>query len=251
MKKHLLLALTIMSFINLSAQDSIPRLSIEFSWNHHKFAMDTLAKYVIEPGINNIVQSLDKRIESGSGYNFKIGYQVSKAFQVGLYGDFQRGISEYKPMYPMGNSPSIEGFYSVRVENLNAGIHMTYWLNSLIDLSSKRFFKRLNLGLSGHFGYARGSFKQLSYVPINEFAVSRFRVFTDDSFIYKFELKAEYNISQRNLFSFIGVKAGYQYFKTDYVKTQVGEDELSLGSNVRVMLDFSGFYYGVYLKLAR
>jgi hypothetical protein len=64
-------------------------------------------------------------------------------------------------------------------------------------------------------------------------------------------LKAEYNISQRNLFSFIGVKAGYQYFKTDYVKTQVGEDELSLGSNVRVMLDFSGFYYGVYLKLAR
>jgi hypothetical protein len=238
-----------MSIVNLSAQDSIPRLSFEFGVNRHQFAMDTVNNF-IDAAINASVKFLDTRIESGSSYNFKLGYTVSNFIECGVFGTYQSGKSEYKPLYPMGNNPPVEGFYSITTDNLSGGIYSTFWINKVIHKRPNSFLHRLKYGFSANIGYARGNFRQLTYAPINEFAVSRYRVFSNESFLYQFEIKTEYLLTKKHLFSSIGFNIGYQGFKTDYVKTQLDENELSNGGT-KIMLDFSGFYYGIYLKLAR
>lgn len=235
--------------MNSQAQDSIHRLNFQFGVNHHHFEMDTVNNFV-DAAINASVKLLDTRIETGISYNFKLGYNFTTYFEIGVFGSFQTGKSEYNPLYPMGNNPSVEGFYSVKTDNLNAGFYSTLWLSSILHKPKNSIFARLKYGLSTNIGYARGNFRQLTYIPINEFAVSRYRVFYNESLLYQIELKTEYLLTKKHLFSSIGFNMGYQGFKTDYVKTQLGENELSNGGT-KIMLDFSGFYYGIYLKLAR
>lgn len=249
MKKLVFSLFICFSFVNSKAQDSIPRLNFQFGVNHHHFEMDTVNNF-IDAAINASVKLLDTRIETGTCYNFKLGYNFTTYFDLGVFGSFQIGKSEYKPLYPMGNNPPVEGFYSIKTDNLNAGLYSTLWLSSILHKPTNSIFARLKYGLSTNIGYARGNFRQLTYVPINEFAVSRYRVFSNESLLYQIELKSEYLLTKKHLFSSIGFNIGYQWFKTDYVKTQLGENELSNGGT-KIMLDFSGFYYGIYLKLAR
>ena len=249
MKKLAFSLLMLLITLGTQAQDSVPRLNFQFGVNHHQFAMDTLINY-IDVAMNASVKFFDKRIESGISYNFKLGYHVLRSFECGIFGGFQTGKSEYKPLFPMGNNPPIEGFYSIKTDNFGGGLYSTIWINELLRSSANKFTNRFKYGLSANIGYARGNFRFLTYVPINEFAVSRYRVFSNESLIYQFELKTEYLLTKKHLFSSIGFNIGYQGFKTDYVKTQLGENELSNGGT-KIMLDFSGFYYGVYLKLAR
>jgi hypothetical protein len=252
MKKLILpVLLTVVVHVGFS-QDSIPRLSFEFGYSYHSYAMDTLNDKLIEPAMNTSVKFLDERLESGHGFNFKIGYQISESFQFGFYGDFQRGSSEYNPMFPMGSQPPVEGFYSIRTENLNAGIHLTYWVSSLLSKISKVPNKRLKYGFATNLGVGKGSYEIFIFAPINQFSESYHRIFSANAFHGQFELKSEYQITKRSLFSSIGLKVGYQYFKTDYLRTRAEEYNLIASyPDSKLQLDFSGMYYGIYLKLAR
>jgi hypothetical protein len=234
------------------SQDSIPRLSFEFGYSKHLFRMDTLNDKLIEPAINASVKYLNDRIESGVGYNFKIGFQLTKTFQFGVFGDFQHGFSEYNPMLPMGNNPSVEGFYSVNVENLNYGIHLTYWLSSIFNKSLPAFIQRLNYGFSAQIGRANGTFKHFIYSPIDQFSESYNRIYSNSGISLSGEFKVEYQFNKKHIFSSLGFKVGYQNFRTDYLKTKADEYEMLVGfPNTKMQLDFSGFYYGIYIKLAR
>jgi hypothetical protein len=252
MKKLLISVISIVTYNISIAQDSIPRLSFEFGYNQHQFAMDTLNIKLIDAAINSSVKLLDERIESGFGLHFKLGYLFTKYFQFGIFGDFQRGVSEYNPMMPMGNNPPVEGIYSVKVESLTAGINGTFWINSLIQNTNNVLLKNLNYGISINLGYGVGAYKNFSYYPTNPLAVSRQSIRMDKTMHYQVEFKSEYLITKKHLFSSLGFKVGYQYFKTDYLKTQANEYEILVGyPNSKVQLDFSGFYFGIYLKLSR
>lgn len=153
---------------------------------------------------------------------------------------------------PMGNNPPVEGIYSVKVESLTAGIYGTLWLNSLIKETNNVILKNLNYGISMNVGYCVGAYKNFSYYPTNPLAVSRNSIRTDNTMHYQFEFKTEYLITKKHLFSSLGLKIGYQYLKTDYLKTQANEYEILVGyPNSKMLLDFSGIYYGIYFKLAR
>ncbi len=251
--KKLVISAFFSTLFNFSfCQDSIPRLSFEFGYSYHAFAMDTLNDKLIEPAMNTSVKFLDKKLESGHGFNFKIGYQISESFQFGFYGDFQRGSSEYKPMFPMGSQPPVEGFYSIRTENLNTGIHLTYWVSSLLSKISKVPSKRLKYGFATNLGVGKGSYEIFIFAPIDQFSESYHRIFSANAFHGQFELKSEYQITKRSLFSSIGLKVGFQYFKTDYLRTRAEEYNLVASyPDSKLQLDFSGMYYGIYLKLAR
>jgi hypothetical protein len=234
------------------SQDSIPRLSFEFGYSYHTYAMDTLNDKLIEPAMNTSVKFLDEKLVSGHGFNFNIGYQVSESFQFGFHGDFQRGSSEYNPMFPMGSQPPIEGFYSIRTENLNAGIHLTYWFSALFDKTSRVSSKRLKYGVATNLGIGRGSYEIFIFAPIDQYSESYHRIFSANAFHGQFELKTEYQIMKKSLFSSIGIRVGYQYFRTNYLRTRAEEYNLVASyPDSKLQLDFSGFYYGIYLKLAR
>lgn len=252
MKKLIFSILLTSIFYCCFSQDSIPRLSFEFGYSKHFFRMDTLNDKLIEPAINASVKYLNDRIESGEGYNFKIGFQLTKTFQFGVFGDFQNGFSEYNPTLPMGNDPSVEGFYSVRVENLNFGIHLTYWLSSIFKETLPVYIQRLKYGFSAQIGRANGTFKHFIYSPIDQFSESYNRIYSNSGISLSGEFKVEYQFNKKHIFSSLGFKGGYQYFRTDYLKTRADEYEMLVGfPNTKMQLDFSGFYYGIYLKLAR
>lgn len=216
--------------------------------------MDSLNDKFIEAAINNPnVKLLDKKIESGLGLNFKVAYQFTRAFAFGFYVDYQYGLSEYNPMYPMGNNPPVEGIYSVRVDNLNSGINLSYWLSSHFNKrTASETLQRLNYGLSFNLGYGLGSLKQFTFAPITPVSTSSYRVFSNNSISYQFEFKTEYLLTKTHVFSSIGLKVGYQMFQTGYVKSKAAEYEFQVGfPESKRQLDFSGFYYGVYIKLAR
>lgn len=62
-------------------------------------------------------------------------------------------------------------------------------------------------------------------------------------------LRIEFRISQKPIFSHLGIRGGYQFFKTGAVKT-ISDIEWRVDGEP-MNLDFSGVYFGVYLKLGR
>jgi hypothetical protein len=70
-----------------------------------------------------------------------------------------------------------------------------------------------------------------------------------------FQGKTELNIGYRfgkTIFTDVGFNVGYQFFKTSSVKNYAGSNIYPDNDGKRtVNLDFSGLYYGIYLKIGK
>lgn len=253
--KHILIALAIMSSAALHAQNEKQILSVEFGYGANLFDMGTLNQFYIDsfaarPSIN----LLEERITSGQDFRLGVNYRPTGLFDFGIYGNYQFGNSEASSNItftdelgtPIGDRTRT---FELRTEAIGAGISTTWYISHLLKFQEKENkLNRLHLGveLNGGVGFSRAT-AELIYetVPINY----DYTILTSRDFQGQGGIKLEYDLTTSPIFTTLGIRLGYQYFSTKTLQDPSGTDWLV---NTRpINLDFSGGYFGVYVKIGR
>jgi hypothetical protein len=258
MKTHQILLLSSVGFSQtLHAQPSHqPRLSVDIGYGVNSYTMRKLNEYYIDsfaqrPHIN----LLQEHIKWGQHFRLGISYKPTSLFDMGVYGNYQYGNSQSRPLLTETDELGVlvkehRGHYELRTEALSAGITTSWYISHLLKFQGKENgLNRFHFGieLSGGIGFS----KAVADMRCKTFPTGSFyEYFTSRDFQGHTGLKAEYDFTKSPLFTTLGIRCGYQYFRTKTVKDRLGRNWEVLGK-YPIHLDFSGFYFGTYLKLGR
>lgn len=240
----------------IKAQDNQNRLSFEFGYGINGYSMGKLNEFYIDSfALKPHINVLQDYIKSGQQFRLGINYKPIGLFDFGLYGSYQYGNSKSRPLLTETDEfgwPIQEhrGSFELRTEAISVGINTTWYVSHLFKFQEKEnTLNRFHFGieLNGGVGFSKAvADMRYETYPIASF----YEYFSSRDFQGQVGLKAEYDFTKSPLFTTLGIRFGYQYFRTKTVKDRLGKDWEVLGQ-YPINLDFSGFYFGAYLKLGR
>lgn len=240
----------------VKAQDNLNRLSFEFGYGINSYSMGKLNEFYIDSfALKPHINVLQDYIKSGQQFRLGINFKPIGLFDFGLYGSYQYGNSKSRPILTETDEfgwPIQEhrGSFELRTEAISVGINTTWYVSHLLKFQDKEnTLNRFHLGieLNGGIGFS----KTVADIRYETFPIaSTYDFFNSRDFQGQVGLKAEYDFTKSPLFTTLGIRFGYQYFRTKTVKDRLGRDWEVLGQ-YPINLDFSGFYFGTYLKLGR
>jgi hypothetical protein len=231
------------------------KISISLDYARHQYAMDSLNETYMNFNINE-TGWLEKNISGGQYFGISLGYRPKEYFDVGVKFAYQSGISSHKSSAEVyDNSPiPIETVRTVEVSVSSFSINPTIsiYFSQLLNYFYPKENRRINYAIEVNSGLGLNSWTgHLSLVSEehNYEYLSSSR-FSNTALNTQIGLKLELTLSQSNLFSFIGFRGGYQFYKTGKILSTSGEEFVSFSGTIS-HLDFSGWYYGVYLKFGK
>jgi len=249
----------------LLAQDK-HNLSVEFNVNRANYKMESLNSYL---GDTNYFPSmfygkdLEGNIKSGIDYNLVLSYQPFNFIDFGIFSNYQYSSIRRQKEFAFGTPPYptyvVEGTNSIEVNALSTGLSTRLYINKLLhlDQSNSQFLKKLQLsiGFSGGLGFSTLIDRETSYIsgtPNNNSNDGKKFQYKATDFQGRTELGIGYKIG-KSLFSDVGFKIGYQFFRTSLLKNASGSSVYPSGypKTQTINLDFSGIYYGIYLKIGK
>ena len=253
--KLIIITLAIFSSAAIHAQNEKQILSVEFAYGVNQFDMGALNQYYIDsfaarPGIN----LLEERITSGQHFRLGVNYRPIVLLDIGIYGNYQFGNSEASSNItftdelgtPIGDRTRN---FALCTEAIGAGISTTWYISHLLKFQEKENkLNRVHLGveLNGGIGFSR-AISELTYEI--ESMNYEYEILTSRDFQGQGGIKLEYDLTTSSIFTTLGIRLGYQYFNTQTLQNLAGNDWLV---NTRpINLDFSGGYFGVYVKIGR
>lgn len=258
MKNYILIISLLIFSVKSKSQDSKNRLSIEFGYGINSYSMAKLNKYYIDSFATlPTVNLLKSRINSGQNFSLVLKYKPTKLFDIGFYGNYQYGNTKYNPSIIETNDFGVPikqhfGKYELRTEAIGVGVAGCFYLSQLFKLEEKKskIFKRIHFGveLNGGIGFSK-VIADMRYQTLP--LASYYEFFTTNDFQGQSGINIEYDFIKSSLISSIGIRGGYQYFKTKTVSDRLDRN-WEVGSNKQpINLDFSGFYIGTYLKISK
>jgi len=258
MKKSIIVIIIILAcVIKSNAQNYKNKLSFEFGYGINGYSMGKLNEFYIDSfaAKPNICLLKDK-ITSGQNFNFALRYQPTGLFDIGIYGNYQYGSSKHNPTFTERDDFGLPikdhtGTYELKTQAIGVGLTSTWYVSHILKFNEKenKFLKRFHFGveLNGGIGFSKVTTDiRVSTLPI----VSFYEYFTSTDFQGQAGLKFEYDFVKSPIISAIGIKGGYQYFRTQTVKDRLDRNWEVLGQHP-INLDFSGFYIGTYLKIGK
>lgn len=254
--KQILIALNIILSYTVKAQDNQKLLSFEFGYGINGYSMGKLNEFYMDSfAMKPQINALHEYIKSGQQFRLGINYKPMGLFDFGLYGSYQYGNSKSHLSFTETDelgSPIQEhkGSFELRTEAISFGINTTWYVSHLLKFQEREnTLNRFHFGieLNGGIGFS----KAIADIRFETFPIaSTYDFFNSRDFQGQVGLKAEYDFTKSPLFTILGIRFGYQYFRTKTVKDRLGRDWEVLGQ-FPINLDFSGFYFGTYLKLGR
>lgn len=240
----------------INAQDNQNRLSFEFGYCVNSYSMGKLNEFYIDSfAIKPHINLLQDYIKSGQQFRLGIYYKPIGLFDFGLYGFYQYGNTKSRPLLTETDEfgwtiQEHRGSFELRTEAISVGINTTWYVSHLLKFQDKEnTLKRFHFGIEINGGV--GFSKAIADIRYETFPIaSTYDFFNSRDFQGQVGLKAEYDFTKFPLFTTLGIRFGYQYFRTKTVKDRLGRDWEVLGQ-YPINLDFSGFYFGTYLKLGR
>lgn len=243
--------------VSIRAQEyNHERISFSIEYAKHQYAMDSLNEFYFDFVINEF-NFLEKNISSGNYFAFHFAFRPTKILEIGIKPYFQYGRSQHtSPMMIYGNSPEpieTQLFLSQTTRSYGILLSSSLYVNEMLSKPTNRmFFSRLSyapevnfgIGFNSIFGYSIFS----DYTVLSE--AENAGLFKNTSLFSQVGLKLEYGVIQKSMISSIGFRAGYQFFKTGKILRESGDEMLTPTGRVS-HLDFSGFYYGIYLKFGK
>jgi hypothetical protein len=255
-KNYLIVGLLVNCSLTTLAQQDKNKLSVEFAYGINSYAMSKLNEFYIDSfALKPHVNILQEHIKSGQQFRLGINYKPVGLFDFGLYGSYQYGNSKSRPLLTETDEfgwPIKEhrGSFELRTEAISVGVNTTWYVSHLLKFQDKEnTLNRFHFGieLNGGVGFSKAvADMRYETYPIGSF----YEYFTSRDFQGQVGLKAEYDFTKSPVFTALGIRFGYQYFRTKTVKDRLGRDWEVLGQ-YPINLDFSGFYFGTYLKLGR
>jgi len=260
-------AIAAFSFGTLHAQEKPPTaqewklFNLELGVNRHLYKMVDLNERFVQRAIDSDTAHLTEYLNRGFQVQARASFRWKRYFDLGLNLGYQRGKTEHNPRarihvdnvggFPFWIYDSIDGISGVKVHGFTSGLNSTFYVSELLNFSQKEnWLNRVHFGIDFQLGYAFSRVSVYNGWPGSFMQNANFYGEYDSHFIYgQIGLKAEYHLTRSDLLSAIGIRGGYQFYKTGTVKTVTNIEWRIEGEPMR--LDFSGFYFGVYLKLGR
>lgn len=255
MKLNLMITFLLVSTA-LLAQEKEKNLSFDFGYGINCFKMDKLNEFYIDSfAAKPHVNILKDKITSGQHFRVGLSYKPKGLFDFGLYASYQYGNTSSSIL---GNEldfdtgmpiREVEGTFKFTTQAIGIGLSSTLYLSELLKFQEKAsFIKNTHLGLefTGGVGFSRAiadmRFPTLPISPLYDYLEGR-------DFQGQVGLKYEVDLVQSPLLTSIGLRFGYQFFRTKTLKDRIDRDWESLNSTP-INLDFSGLYFGAYIKIA-
>ena len=164
-----------------------------------------------------------QHIKNAQQFRLGLNFQPNGYYEVGIYGSYQWGVikSEHSVLktddygFPIGE---YHGTNKLQTDAVTTGIHATWYFSELIGFQKKEnALNGLHLGLdiNGGIGFSKATIdglfpeieKQTPYIVFHQFKDSH-------SFQGQLGVKVEYDLSKQPFLTTLGIRLGYQYFKT-------------------------------------
>lgn len=250
---RLLIALLLCPFLGLTQiQD---KLSFEFGGGKNIFSMASLNQYYVDSfAVKN--QILDNGISSGNQFFMGLKYRPNTLFDIGVYGNYQFGKTTGKPKQivtdDFGNQIGTRELdFILKTEAIGFGISSCWYISHFLKFQEKEspFLNRFHLGidLSAGIGFSKAIVDLRD--PEYTYA-SSYDYFTSKDFQGQVSLKLEYDYLKSPVISSIGIKGGYQYFRTKTLNDRQGNEWNVLGE-YPINLDFSGFFGSIFMTIGK
>lgn len=253
MKRYnIFLIILLVGMASFSFSQVKSNLSFTASYNINEFKMSSLNAVVANKLLDNFS---DKKIKAGQSWQVGLSYQFTKMWDFGIYGGYQFSTQASNPTYYKLNEYSLPieecfGRQELRVEALSVGIHSTIYLSRLFQNDqTNSFFKRLHWGPELSLGMGFSKFTNDVQPPEHVLETRMYSSYSGNSVQSQLGLNIEYNFLQSSVFASLGIRGGYQFFKTNALTDQMGNEWRI--QDEKVKLDFSGFYIGIYLKMSK
>lgn len=254
--KWLLFTLFLFILFSVSAQNK-NKLSFEFGYGLSSLAMNDFNKNYIHNSIHDFTGVVfQDDIKKGYHSFLNLKYQPTELFDVGCYGNFQKG-STSAPLKIIFTDDygrpvdTIHGDLIVTTQAIGVGLTSNWYVSYLLGFheAESKFLQHFKIAteLSAGVGFSKvtGNNKYPDYTLGSSFFQT-----TSKDFQGQIALKCEYDYVTHPVFASIGFKVGYQYFKTNTLKTSNGQDWIVNGEH-SIHLDFSGVFASIYLGVGK
>lgn len=248
--KQLITIISLFLTFQFFAQVNSKRLAFELNAGLNQFAMKDFNQNYIKV-INQMSTDTPKEIKSGMKYQLSISYRPKGLFEFGLYGNYQFNASETVPIdYGLYSTNTKKRL--IRADAISFGVTSTFYVSHLMKMhekldSSNRF--HFGVDVSGGVGFS-SLFTAVNFYYIEQTS-PWYSQQKSQGFQGQIGLRFEYEFLKKPVFSSVGIKGGFQFFKTTMLKNYLGESLTVYGGSEEIYLDFSGLYFGVYLKLGK
>lgn len=256
MKPIVFLHFLFTSLLVYSQNENHEKLSFSFEYTHHQYAMDSLNKHFLDFYINEL-GFLDEEIKNGNGYAVGFNYRPKPSFDLGLRIGYQHALTQKTiPTIFIGITPQpieTDMLNYFQVSSLNLSLNSSCYISNFINTkSTRKLFSRFSFAIQGVIGI--GFNQTMAYVHYQNPEIPHdisfnFAETSNRSLFSQLGFKFEFKSSIKP-FSSIGIKLGNQFFNTGILKLKSGED-VYMWYGAPTSINFSGFYYGIYLKLGK
>jgi len=255
MKNIIIITLTLLCG-TIKAQDNRNRLSFEFGYGINGYSMGKLNEFYIDSfAAKPNVALLKDKITTGQQFRLGLFYKPIGLFDFGIFGNYQIGKSSSQIKINETDDfgaliQEHKGNYELRTEALGVGLTTTWYISHLLKFQEKQnFLSRLHIGveLNGNIGFSKIIFDRR--FPTLELT-SYYANFNSQDFQGQGGIKVEYDFTKSPIFTTLGIRFGYQYFRTQTLKDRLDRDLVVNGQHT-INLDFSGLYFGTYLKIGK
>jgi hypothetical protein len=246
------LILLLLGFSSISFSQQKNNLSFTLNYSLNDFKMNGVNDLISESLIDNYS---DKKINSGQSFGGVLSYQPTRLLDIGIYGSYQFANQKSNPIYYKLKEYSLPveecfGMQELRVASFSFGINSTIYISELFqDKMKKDFLKRFHYGSELNIGIGFSKFSNDIQPPDHVFETRNYIYYTGNSLQGKLGLKVEYTFVKSTVFASLGLRGGYQYFKTNSLQDSFGNKWENDGNEIKLYL--SGFYGGIYLKIAK
>lgn len=256
---------TILGFLIILSSFSFSQrkneLSIDFSVNTVQYNMHSLNEYFKDSNIFYAPlykdAKIERRIEAGKMLSCGLNYQPFDYVSFGVFSSYNYSrieiplywVYEPEPGFPEYNVIS-EGDNSLSVSAISFGLSTQIYVNRILHFEKKQMKWMQKLEIAPRFsgGVAYSTHDQRGTLNGSELHNVNYK---SNDFYGKAELNLGYRI-EHSLICTFGLNMGYQYLRTGDLVTFY-DKKLEYGSTPykTVSLDFSAFYVGAYIKLAK
>lgn len=239
------------------SQNDYPQIYFEVGYNYQQTKMKQYNNHI--DLIETDIFKLDEHLGSVNSLMLALKYKPKLIFDFGIYLEKQSQTLDRYPMQKQLNPDLtvtyVEGYHKNQINSWNVGVSATLYFNQFFKFHND-LFKRIKFGLElkGGVGFSK-YFSQTHYTtfsPVGIGSVTR----KANGFQGQLGFNFEYSFIKSPIISNIGIRIGYQFYNTSTLENQLGykwgDQEYEWSSAEEpVNLDFSGIYYGIYLKIGK
>ena len=235
------------------------KISFTAEYSQHQYAMDSLNKHYVGFYIDTLGW-LDEKISFGQRLGVSINFRLNKFIETGFKFSHQYGQTEKiteTEVYGLNPSPyETDMLWNIKTSATSIQMSNTFYLSSLfLSKVKSSILRRIEFGIEFNIGYSLNKFS--SYYHFIDITEPNYAYMNHDYLVLQnraaqatLGFKIDFNFLNNSFISRLGINSGYQFLRTGAIKKHSG-DEMIFPNSSPMNLDFSGFYYGIYLKLGK